>query len=83
MFAVLVFKNLAAGKGSLDDRYAAVAELLERLGTAQVRDFAATFGRLRSHGEKGRGRDRIQVNCIIGPCHPPQGGRGSVFIGLV
>ena len=23
-------------------------------------------------GDKGRGRVRIQVHCIRGPCHPPQ-----------
>jgi hypothetical protein len=36
--------------------------------------------RLRIQGEKGRGRVRIQVHCISGPCHPPQVGGGSVLL---
>jgi hypothetical protein len=31
-------------------------------------------------GFRGRGRVRIQVHCIRGPCHPPQAGGGSVLL---
>jgi hypothetical protein len=45
--------------------------------------FAATgfhYGDLGFKGRKGRGRVRIQVHCVSGPCHPPQVGGRSVLL---
>ena len=46
----------------------------------QVRGFAAAGFTLGDFLIQGRGRVRIQVDCISGPCHPPQVGGGWVLL---